>query len=104
MSSVRTSGVGCSGCVQMISVFCTPSLWGMFVYRDDTSMDARKQCVGSFVVSISCTKSVESFRYDGSLFTSGCSHLSTNWDMGSVILLQLETMGLIPIGFLWILF
>ena len=34
----------------------------------------------------------------------GCSHLSTNWDMGSVMLLQLDTIGLIPIGFLWIFF
>ena len=36
----------------------------------------------------------------GIFFTCGCSHLSTNCDMGSVILLQLDTIGLIPIGFL----
>ena len=30
----------------------------------------------------------------------GCNHRSANWDMGSVILLQLDTIDLIPIGFL----
>ena len=54
------------------------------------------------MVSINLRNSVESFRYERRFFTCGCSHLSTNWDMGSVILLQLDTMGLIPIGFLWI--
>ena len=33
-------------------------------------------------------------------FTCGCNHQSTNWDMGSIMLLQLDTIGLIPIGFL----
>ena len=40
----------------------------------------------------------------GVSFTCGCNHRSTNWDMGSVMLLQLDTIGLIPIGFLWIFF
>ena len=40
----------------------------------------------------------------GGFFTCGCNHQSTNWDMGSVMLLQLDTIGLIPIGFLWIFF
>ena len=74
----------------------------MFVYRDETSMDARRQVVGSLSVSI--TNSVESFRCEGSFFTCGCSHLSTNCEIGSVMLLQLDTMGLIPIGFLCIFF
>ena len=63
-------------------------------------MDANRHFSGSFVVSISFRKSVVSFRYEGSFLTCGCSHLSTNWDMRSVMLLQLDTIGLIPIGFL----
>ena len=78
----------------------SPSSWGMLVYREDTSMDARRQFVGSLVVSINFMNSVESFRYEGRFLTTGWSHLSTNVDMGSVMLLQLDTMGRIPIGFL----
>ena len=44
--------------------------------------------------------SVESFRYEGSFCISGWSHLSVKLDMDSVMLLQLDTIGLIPIGFL----
>ena len=79
----------------------SPSSWGMLVYREDTSMDARKHFVGSLVFSMN---SVESFRYEGSFLSNGWSHLSTNLDVGSVMLLQLDTMGRIPIGFLWIFF
>ena len=32
----------------------------------------------------------------------GCNQRSTNWDMGSVLLLQLDTIGLVPIGVWWI--
>ena len=67
-------------------------------------MDASMQFEGIFVVSINLRNSVESFRYEGKFFTCGCNHLSTNWDMDSVILLQLDTIGLIPMGFLWIFF
>ena len=74
----------------------------MFVYRDDTSIEASLECVGSLVRSIWLINSVVSFTYEGRLFTYGCSHLSTNWDIFSVMLSQLETMGRIPIGFLWI--
>ena len=76
----------------------------MLVYSDDTSMDASRQLWGNFVVSISFKNSVGSFTYEGRFFTCGCSHRSTNWDMGLVMLLQLDTMGLIPIGFLWSFF
>ena len=62
-------------------------------------MDASRQLWGDFVVSISFKNSVEFFRYEGRFFTCGCNHRSTNWDMGSVILLQLDMIGLIPIGF-----
>ena len=47
---------------------------------------------------------VVSLMYEGRLFMYGCSHLSTNWDIFSVMLSQLETMGQIPIGFLCIFF
>ena len=70
------------------------------MYSEDTSMDASKQFEGIFMISINLRNSVESLRYEGRFFTCGCSHLSTNCDMGSVILLQLDTIGLIPIGFL----
>ena len=64
-------------------------------------MDAiNKHFSGNFVFSISFRKSVVSLRYEGNFLTCGCNHLSTNWDMRSVILLQLDTIGLIPIGFL----
>lgn len=67
-------------------------------------MDAKKQLFGNIKVSIKLIKSVESFKYEGSFFTYGWSHLSTNCEIGSVILLQLDTMGLIPIGVLCIFF
>ena len=74
------------------------------MYSEGTSMEASIQFESIFVVFINLRNSVESFRYEGRFLTCGRSHLSTNWDMGSVILLQLDTMGLIPIGFSWIFF
>ena len=56
-------------------------------YSDVTSMEASRQLWGRFVVSISFRNSVESFRYEKRFFTCGCNHRSTNWDMGSVMLL-----------------
>ena len=41
---------------------------------------------------------------DGRPLIIGCSQKSRNFLMFSVILLTLDTMGLIPIGFLWIFF
>ena len=38
--------------------------------------------------------------YEGSLWTRFWSHLSTNCEISSVILLQLDTMGRIHMGFL----
>ena len=35
---------------------------------------------------------VVSLMYEGRFFTYGCSHLSTNWDIFSVMLSQLETI------------
>ena len=103
--------MGCSGVVyasgfvcRWYKALCFPSSCGMLVYNDDTSMDASKHFSGIFVVSISLRKSVESLRYEGSFFMCGCNQRSTNWDMGSVMLLQLDTIGLIPIGVLWTFF
>ena len=79
-----------------------PSSWGIFVYSDDTSMDASLQFVGGLSCSIWFMNSVVFFIYEGKLVTYGCSHLSTNWDIFSVILSQLETIGQMPIGFLCI--
>ena len=76
----------------------------MFVYRDNTSIETNLQFVGSWVVSIWLINSVVSLIYEGRFLTYGCSHLSTNWDIFSVMLSQLETVGRIPIGFLWIFF
>ena len=76
-----------------------PSSWGMFVYSDDTSIDASLQFVGSFNCSIWFMNSVVSFTYEGRRCTYGCSHLSTNWDIRSVMLSQLETIGRIPLDF-----
>ena len=42
--------------------------------------------------------------YEGRFCTYGCSHLSTNCDIFSVMFSQLETMGLFPIGVLCIFF
>ena len=67
-------------------------------------MEASRLLAGSGVVSIRFMKSVESFRYEGSCFTYGWSHVSTNCEIRSVMLLQLDTIGLMPIGFLCIFF
>ena len=90
--------------VSDIRHFVSPSSCGMLVYNEDTSMDASRHFSGIFVVSISLRKSIESLRYEGSFFMCGCNQRCTNWDMGSVMLLQLDTIGLIPIGVLWIFF
>ena len=76
------------------------SLWGMFVYGDDTSVVTRMQLGGNFD-SIVLMNEVESCTYDGYCLTYyGCSQWSMNVDMFSVMLSQLETMGLIPCEFL----
>ena len=54
---------------------------GIFVYSDDTSMDANLQFVGSLSCSIWFMNLVMSFTYEGKFDTYGCSHLSTNWDI-----------------------
>ena len=54
-------------------------------------------CGGILWFLLNFKNSVESIRYEGSFFTCGCNHRSTIWDMGSVMLLQLDTIGLISI-------
>ena len=78
------------------------SLWEMFVYSDDTSIDASLQFVGNFNYLIWFMNLVVSFTYEGRCCIYGCSHLSINWDIRLVMLSQLETIGQIPIGFLCI--
>ena len=57
-------------------------------------MDANRHLSGNCVVLINFKNSIVSLRYEVSFFTYGCNHRSTNWDMGSVMLLQLDTIGL----------
>ena len=73
-----------------------PSWWGMFVYREDTSIDASIHSFGNLVFSMSFINSLESCMYEGSCLTYGWSQWSTNADMFSVMLSQLDTIGLIP--------
>ena len=63
-------------------------------------MLARILCCGILVVVTRVTKSCVSFMKDGSCLTSGCSQKSTKLEIFSVTLLTLDTIGLIPIGFL----
>ena len=58
--------------------------------------------MGIFGNEIKLMKSVVSLMYDGSDFMIGCSQKSTNLDIISVKLFILDTIGLIPIGFLCI--
>ena len=50
-----------------------PSLWGMFVYSDDTSMDTRMQLAGNLFDSMVLMNEVESCMYGGNCLTYGCS-------------------------------
>ena len=53
------SGLGCSGYLypsglifkKQCRAFWTPPSCGMFVYRDDTSIEASLQCMGNWVAS-----------------------------------------------------
>ena len=85
-------------------VYSIPSLCGMFVYREVTSIEASMQSFGRAVVSSRLMKSVVSLMNDGSVCTYGCSQVSLNLDIFSVMLLQLDTISLMLIGFLCIFF
>ena len=75
----------------------------MLVYSEETSILTSRLFVGIFVFEMSSTKLLVSLMKDSS-FTIGCSQWSTNFEMFSVMLLTLETIGLIPMGFLCIFF
>ncbi len=81
-----------------------PSLWGILVYSDETLMVASRHSPLIGVDSIRLMKSVVSLMKDSSDFIIGCSQMSTNWEMFSVTLLTLETIGLTPMGLLCIFF
>ena len=53
----------------------------MFVYDDDTSIEANLECVGCMFCSVWLINSVVSVTYEDRLFTYGCSYLSKNWDI-----------------------
>ena len=67
MSSAIICVAGCSGCLKdsvlsfrkciMLSI---PSVCGMFVYRDDTSIETSMQFVGNLLVSMMLMNAVES--------------------------------------------
>ena len=79
-------------------VYSIPSSCGMFVYREVTSIEASMQSFGRAVVSSRLMREcVVSFMNDGSVCTYCCSQC-----MFSVI--QLDTIGLMLIGFLRIFF
>ena len=64
---------------------CIPSLFGMLVYRDDTSRVTRIAPVGISLSELSLVKKwVVSLMYDGSLGASGFRWWSTNSDILSV--------------------
>ena len=111
MSSLRIVADGCSGCLKLSGwfsmcfiVYSIPSSCGMFVYREVTSIEASIQSSGRAVVSSRLMKSVVSLMNDGSVCTYCCSQVSMNLDIFSVMLLQLDTIGLMLIGFLCIFF
>ena len=59
LDSPMISGSGCSGWLNVRcsflrkkAILSSPSVCGMFVYREDTSIEANRQCSGSFVFSI----------------------------------------------------
>ena len=102
---ISMGGLSGSGSVSFFSApihASIPSLCGMLVYRDETSMLTRMLSFGTCVVVINLINSIESFMYDGSFCTSGFSHPSTKLEIFSVTEFTLDTIGLIPIGFLWI--
>lgn len=87
------------------STALTPNLWGMLLYRAETSSVAHLY-VGNHVVSLRSTIRVaESLRYDSRLVTYFWRKTSIYFDKGLVRKLMLEMIGLPDgfSGFLWIL-
>ena len=87
------SGLGCSGLLDYFlrSAEHFELLRAVCLYnRDDTSIEANLQFVGSWVDSIWLMNYVVSLTYEDRFLTYSCSHLSTNWDIFSVMLSHLE--------------
>jgi len=78
-----TSAGGCLGSgfsteFRAFTAACLPSWCGIFVYRDDTSMDARMHLSGSGLFSISRINSVVSFINEGRKFPETAKNVSEN--------------------------
>ena len=86
MSQSLSVGIGFSVPWSRASLHaCIPSLFGMLVYRDDTSRVTRIAPVGISLSELSLVKKwVVSLMYDGSLGASGFRWWSTNSDILSV--------------------
>ncbi len=80
-------GSGFSILLRAVIAAFLPSLWGILVYSDETSMVAIRHSPLIGVDSIRLMKSVVSLMKDGNDFIIGCSQMSTNWEMFSVTLL-----------------
>ena len=78
-----------------------PYSCGMFVYSEDTSIDANLQFSGGLQIPLCLLYNIMMVNF---VHNYGCSLSSTNLEIFSVTLSQLETMGLMPIAFLHISF
>ena len=67
MLAVQGVGMHSGHSLRKYMALSMPSLWVMFVYSEDTSIDASRQLSGNVVFSISFMNSVESLMCDGSL-------------------------------------
>ena len=81
-----------------------PSSLGMFVCSDLTSTVTSQALLLIVTLDISCMNWVVSLRYAGSFIMIGCRYMSRNLTRLAVAELVVETMGLMPIGVLWIFF
>ena len=81
-----------------------PSSLGMFVYSDLTSTVTSQALLSIVRLDILCMNWVVSLRYVGSFFMIGCRYMSRNSARLAVAKLVVETMGLMPMGVLWIFF
>ena len=60
--------IGVDALVSVLFMACMPSLFGMFVYKDDTSMVTSVAFSGISRSFVLLMKSVVSFTYDGTYF------------------------------------
>ena len=64
-------GLGSSMSAMVFIAASFPSAWGMLVYSDDTSIDARRQSFGSVIPSMRFMNSVVSLMKEGSSLIEG---------------------------------